>query len=189
MARERLKNQNINIVANVTDRMYDGKSLGYLLMHYSGDYDYELGSTYKNMPFVFIPRFVYPEKPVFTTALGNWYQLLAGGSMPTTFWGEAYINFSWLGIIFCSIILGLFMKGFDYLFIKRAHKPYWMFLYLFSAIYIMRLPMQVAVVWASFLLKAIILAFIFSWMHTFLTRVAQGSSLIHFAANSTKKTN
>lgn len=144
-------------------------------MHYSDDYDYELGSTYKNIPFVIIPRFIYPDKPVFTTALGNWYQLVAGGSTPTTFWGESYINFSWLGIIFCSYILGLFMKGFDYLFIRRAHKPYWMYLYIFSTIYIMRLPMQVAVIWVSFLLKAIVLAYMFTWIHEVLKKVTRSS--------------
>jgi len=163
-----------NLLGNLIDRVYDGKSLGYLLMHYSDDYNYELGSTYKNIPFVFIPRFIYTDKPVFSTALGNWYQLLAGGSMPTTFWGESYINFSWFGIILISYLLGLAMKAYDYIFIKRASKPYWVYLYLFSAIYILRLPMQVAVIWMSFLLKAIVLAFIFTCIHRFLINAVRG---------------
>lgn len=147
-------------------------------MHYSHDYDYELASTYKNIPFVFIPRFIYTNKPVFTTALGGWYQLVVGGSTPTTFWGESYINFSWFGIILVSYILGLAMKVYDYIFIKNASKPFWIYLYVFGAIHIMRLPMQVAVVWMNFLLKVIVLAFIFTWVHAFFTRVARGS--IHF---------
>lgn len=180
LARERLKTQDINIVANITDRFYDGKSLGYLLMHYSNDYDYELGRTYKNIPFSFIPRFIYPDKPIFTTALNEWYVLLAGGSMPITFWGESYINFSWFGIVIMSYLLGLAMKGYDYIFIKRAQKPYWAYLYIFSAVYIMRLPMQATVIWVSFLLKAIVLAFIFTGIHSGLTKVVSRST--RFAA-------
>ena len=171
----------------VVDRFYDGKNLGYLLMHYSHDYDYEFGSTYRNMPFVFIPRFIYPDKPVFTTALGNWYQLVAGGSTPTTFWGESYLNFSWLGIILVSYILGLTMKGYDYIFIKRVSKPYWIYLYVFSAIHIMRLPMEVATIWASFLVKTIVLAFILTQMHFFFTKAAQADRLGCFGANSRRE--
>lgn len=172
-ARERSLNTDAS--TRLIDRFYDGKNLGYLLMHYSDDYDYELGSTYKNIPFVFIPRFIHPHKPIFTTPLGNWYQLVAGGSTPTTFWGESYINFSWFGLILMSYFLGLVMKGYDYIFINRASKPYWMYLYIFSAIYIMRLPMEVAVIWVSFLLKAIVLAFIFTWIHGFFTKVGTSS--------------
>lgn len=161
------------VLVNVMDRFYDGRNLEHLLAHYSHDYDYELGSTYKNMPFVFVPRFIYPDKPVFTTALGNWYQLLAGTSTPTTFWGESYINFSWFGIVAMSYLLGLFMKGYDYIFIKRASKRYWVYLYVFSAIHIIRLPVEPAVVWASFLLKTIVLAFMFTQIHLFFTRLAQ----------------
>jgi len=169
-ARKQLEIKDTSIAANITDRFYDGKSLGYLLTHYSDDYDYELGMTYKNIPFVFIPRFLYLDKPIFTTALNNWYVLVAGGSMPTTFWGEAYINYSWFGIVLMSYILGLAMKGYDYIFIKRVHKPYWIYLYIFSAIHIVRLPVQVAVIWISFLIKVIILSFILTGLHWGLTK-------------------
>ena len=173
-ARKRINDQ--DVFANLIDRFYDGKNLGYLLMHYSNDYDYEFGAMYKNIPFVFIPRFIYIDKPVFTTALGNWYQLVAGGSTPITLWGESYINFSWFGIILISYLLGLAMKGYDYIFIKRASKPYWVYLYVFGAIHIMRLPMQGAVIWVSFLLKAIVLAFTFTGIHSILTK-AVGSPM------------
>jgi len=175
-AREHLKIKDTNIVANVTDRFYDGKSLGYLLMHYSNDYDYELGDTYKYIPFSFVPRFIYPDKPVFIIPLNKWYILFESASMPITFWGESYINFSWFGIVIVSYILGIAMKGYDYMFIKRADNPYWIYIYVFSAIYIMRLPMQAAVVWVSFLLKAIVLAFIFTGMHSALTEVVGGTT-------------
>ena len=161
-----LKQQKYNTIAGIMDRAYDGRSLNYLLMHYSDDYDYELGITYKNIPFVFIPRFIYPDKPVFTTPLDYWYKLIAGGSSPITFWGESYINFSWFGIIFMSYILGLGMKSYDSFFAKRISKPYWLYLYCFSLLFILRFPMQAAVVWVSDLLKTIVLAFFFTGLHT-----------------------
>jgi hypothetical protein len=167
-ASERLDNQ--DVFANLTDRFYDGKSFGYLLMHYPHDYDYELGATYTTIPFTLIPRFIYTDKPVFTMGLGKWYQLMGSSSMPTTFWGESFINFSWIGIILISYIVGLLLKGYDYLFIKRTSKPYWIYLYLFGAINIMRLPVEPAVIWISFLLKVIVLAFIFTWIHSGLTK-------------------
>jgi hypothetical protein len=170
-ARERLKDQNVNIVTNLTDRLYDGKNFGYLLMHYSNDYDYEFGATYKNILFAAIPRFIYPEKPVFTTPLGRWYQLVEGGSTPITFWGESYINFSWVGIIIVSYILGLGIKMYDYLFIRKSSKPYWVYLYIFGAIHMIRLPVQAGVIWVSFLLKVIVLAVIYTSIHIFLTRI------------------
>ncbi|MFX0139258.1 MAG: O-antigen polymerase, partial [Candidatus Hodarchaeota archaeon] len=170
MAEEELQFGDIDIIAAGADRFYDGKSLGYLLMHYSNDYNYELGNTYKNIPVFFIPRFIYPNKPVFTTALNEWYALLEGGSMPTTFWGEAYINFSWLGIVIMSYILGLGMKHYDYIFIKRSKKSYWVYLYVFSALHIIRLPMEVIVIWISFLFKIIIIAFVFTKIQSILTK-------------------
>lgn len=173
--KERLDIQNIDILTTTLDRIYDGKSLGYILTHYSNDYDYELGYTYLKIPFIFIPRFIYSDKPVFTTPLNNWYILLGGGSMPITFWGESYINFSWVGILIMSFLLGITMKGFDYLFIQRVHKPYWMYIYIFSSIHIIRLPMQAAVIWLSFLIKAILLAVILTGIHSVLTKTIRPS--------------
>jgi len=39
----------------------------------------------------------------------------------------------------------------------------------------MRLPMEVAVIWVSFLIKAIVLAFIFTGMDALFTKVARNS--------------
>ena len=152
----------------VMDRFYDGKNLNHLLTHYSRDYGYELGRRYKKLFFVFIPRPLFPDKPVFTTALGHWYQLVGSGSTPTTFWGESYINFSWFGIIVCSYLLGVFMKCYDSIFIRNAHKPYWCFLYVFSATTVLLLPMQVFVIWVSYLTKFVLIAFLLTQLHSML---------------------
>ena len=76
------------------------------------------------------------------------------------------------------------MKVYDYIFIKRSSKPYWVCLYIFAAIHIMRLPMEVAVIWISTLLKVIVLAFLFTKLHSVLTKALRGGRTEHLAGNS-----
>jgi len=157
-------------VYGIMDRFYDGKNLTHLLIHYSHDYNYEFGATYKNILYIFAPRLLYHNKPVFTTPLGKWYKLVGGGSTPITFWGESYINFSWFGIIVCSYLLGVFMKCYDYVFIRNAHKPYWCFIYVFGAITILQLPVEAFVIWVSYLTKFVMIAFILTYWYLILKK-------------------
>ncbi len=159
---------------NLMDRFYDGKFLGYLLMHYSNDHNFELGSTYKEIPAIFIPRFIWTSKPVISKFMNTWYSDLVGKSaVPITVWGEAYINFSWFGIILIPYLLGLIMKEYDYLFIKRASKQYWMFVYLFGAILLLFFPAEGVAAWLSWFLKGIILAFLLTEVHKVVTIVGR----------------
>lgn len=158
---------------HLADRFYDGKFLGYLLMNYSNDYDYELGGTYKEIPAVVIPRFIWTGKPLLSKSMNKWYSLVGSSAVPITVWGEAYINFSWFGIILIPYLLGLIMKGYDYLFIKRASKQYWVFVYLFSAILFLSFPAEGVVTWMSFFLRAIVFAFLLTEAHKFLTIVGR----------------
>ena len=50
--------------------------------------------------------------------LGQWYQLIGGGSQPTTYFGEAYINFGYLGIPPMGFVLGVILGLFENLFRK-----------------------------------------------------------------------
>ena len=158
---------------HLVDRFYDGKFVGYLLMNYSNDYAYELGGTYRTIPAIIIPRFIWTDKPALSVTMGKWYRLIGASAVPVTVWGEAYINFSWFGIILIPYFLGLIMKGYDYLFIERASKQYWVFVYLFSAILVLSFPAQGVVTWMSFFLKAIVLAFLFTEMERFFTIVGR----------------
>jgi len=158
---------------DLADRFYDGKFLGYLLMHYSNEYDYEFGGTYKEIPAIVIPRFIWTDKPVLSKFMNKWYRLIGASAVPITVWGEAYINFSWFGIILIPYLLGLIMKGYDYLFIKRASKQYWVFVYLFSAILFLSFPSEGVTAWMSFFLKAIVLAFLLTETHKFFTIVGR----------------
>jgi hypothetical protein len=67
------------------------------------------GNTMANLPAVFIPRLLWPEKPIITK-LGTDFNVLATGnegsaSSPGLF-AEAYWNFGWLGIPIIMVPLG-----------------------------------------------------------------------------------
>jgi hypothetical protein len=165
--------QEYNIITKTMERAYDGQSLNYLLMNYSSDYDYEMGNTFLNIPFVVIPRFIYPDKPTLVIPLNYWYNISKGGSSPITFWGESYINFSWFGIFIMSFLLGICMKGYDFLFLKMMSNQYWLCLYVFGAVFILlKLSMHAAVISLAMLIHVIVLAFIFSSLYKFFLKIA-----------------
>ena len=100
----------------------DGKiPADYLLQHYANDYDFELGQNYKGIFYLFVPRGLYPQKPVYTVKFTDYYKNQVG-MMPITFWGESYINFSWIGIVVLSFLLGLIS---DYVFGRFANEHLW----------------------------------------------------------------
>lgn len=167
-----MQQSELDITAKTVAR-YDGEALNYLLMHYAKDYDYEYGGkTLKKLLFVFIPRFLYPDKPGMTIALDDWYfQVVAGGSSPVTFLGESYINFSWCGIIVMPFLLGLMMKGYDSLFEKRISNLYWIGLYGYGAIYTMlKLPMHIFAIWVETFFHVIVIAFVLASLQKFLIK-------------------
>ncbi len=170
-SKENIMQQSEFDVTSRTVARYDGESLNYLLMHYSKDYEYEYGSyTLTKLLFVFIPRFLYPDKPGMTISLNDWYTI-AGGSSPVTFLGESYINFSWCGIIVMPFLLGLMMKGYDSLFEKRLSGFYWIGLYGYGAIYTMlKLPMHIFAIWVEQFFHVIVIAFILANLQKFLIK-------------------
>lgn len=66
----------------------------------------------------FVPRFLWPEKPVI--ALGVWYALEIGAAVEVNDWfnnsvnmtipGHLFLDFSWFGLVFGSFIVGLILK-------------------------------------------------------------------------------
>lgn len=81
-------------------------------------YAYDLGregETLKLIPYVLIPRLIYPEKPTLTT--GSDFNYLVTGnpysqSAPTVF-GEAYWNGGWVAVILVSSFMGMIYWGFE----------------------------------------------------------------------------
>jgi len=163
---------NNDLIAPTVDRLYEAKSLAYLLLNYTDDYELEYGENYKEIWTVIIPRTMWPDKPNLMTHFTDYYQLIAAGMIPLTFLGESYINFSWFGIIIMSYLLGLFMKGYDSIFMKNASNAVWIYFYLYGAIWTIRnIPLHTAVSGVSFLSKIVIFAFIFGNYHLFVSAI------------------
>ena len=116
-------------------RLYDGQFLGYLLKQYRSVYDWEYGKTYlERLPFLFLPYFIYIDRPIMQVPLNDWFKLVAGGSTPTTFLGEAFLNFGYLGIFIVAFLMGMVLHLYDKFFQRRQQDILMMAIFiLFSA--------------------------------------------------------
>jgi len=93
-----------------------------------------LGEDYVDIITMQIPRFIWNDKPYFHygTLFGHVSGMLASNNLLTsisvTYFGEAYLNFMWLG----SLIFIVFGFVFEYIYIKASGRddPKWMLLYL-----------------------------------------------------------
>ncbi|MCB0404518.1 MAG: hypothetical protein KDD51_07005 [Bdellovibrionales bacterium] len=71
------------------------------------------GESYANIPFMFIPRLLWPGKPAwnFWNKFGRQYGFLSSDDYTTSvgvgYLGEAYMNFGFLGLYSCAIFFGL----------------------------------------------------------------------------------
>jgi hypothetical protein len=94
-----------------------------------------------------MPYFINPDRPIMQLPLGHWYQqLIAGGSQPTTYLGEAYINFGYLGIPVMAFVLGVILGVFENLFHKLSEHAYFTaayLLFLVTFIYKVTAPLSV----------------------------------------------
>lgn len=104
------------------------------------------GFTLRYFSFVFIPRFIWPEKPIldggqwFAVEIGRSYYLPSGraaNSVNMTVPGEMYLNFGWSGLIAGCTLFGFFVsfiwnsvRGSD--LISWAFRFYLLFLGMFS---------------------------------------------------------
>ncbi len=142
-------------------RFWDGVSLSIVLSRFNDRYEYELGDTYFGLFYLFLPRFIFPDKPISQLALNDWFpEVIFHGSMPTTFIGESYINFGWVGIFLISLIVGYLIRYFDIFFIKRSQNIVWSALY-FSLVYsIVRMTVQPVRIWVSTLVYSIFFGFV-----------------------------
>jgi oligosaccharide repeat unit polymerase len=77
------------------------------------------GSSYLAIPFFWVPRAVWPDKP--NDGLGSWVKTTLfgvparGGGWPPGFVAESYVNFGYIGILFIPFLIGLGMRAlYDY---------------------------------------------------------------------------
>lgn len=97
-----------NALTSVMSRLFTGQvSSGYnYLLHFPESIDYLMGTSAPN------PRGLLPfEHFPLTTRLMSLANPAHGssgvvGSMPTMYWGEAYANFGWAGVLFVPWFVG-----------------------------------------------------------------------------------
>lgn len=84
-----------------------------VLFHYFPDRrDYVLGESWAMLAVWFVPRWFWPEKAkTFVWRDTNIVPELTGVSVPTTFLGLLYVNFSWVGIVLGMGFWGMFQRG------------------------------------------------------------------------------
>jgi len=159
----------LGFLDNFANRLYDGQHLGYLLKHYSEDYDWEYGATYyTRLPFLLLPYFIYPHRPIMSVPLDHWYKLVLGGSSPTTFLGEAYINFGYLGIPIMGFLIGMILAGYDAVFLRRQNDFFAVMVYLFFASQMPRMVSASLASWMGNLRNAILALIVFYLVRCFL---------------------
>ncbi len=69
------------------------------------------GSTFALAPYVFIPRFIYPEKPIMTSGLDFTYLIMRSKQTRSLtglgIYGEGYWNMGWLGVFITGVVAGV----------------------------------------------------------------------------------
>lgn len=161
-ARDRFEDSSDGTLLGYVDdfitRLYDGQHLGYLLKHYREVYDWEYGKTYyTRLPFLLLPYFVYSDRPISQVPIDNWFKLVSGGSSPTTFLGEAYINFGYVGIPIMAFLIGIILGAYDTVFYRRQTDIFVVAIYLFIGSSIPRMVSGNLVTWLGDLRNAVLL--------------------------------
>ena len=158
-ARDRLGFSNGMLMTDrFTQRLYDGQYFGYLLQHYREAYDWEYGATYsERLPYVMLPYFVNPNRPIMQVPLDRWFKLQRGGSNPATLIGEGYANFGYFGIPLVALVLAVVLAGYETVFRRLRENVFIDAVYLLHA---SMMPMMVSTSlahWLSFLRNALVM--------------------------------
>lgn len=117
----------------------DDKQLGLLRLSYvnvdafvMARYDAGLsGTTLRDAAAVFIPRVLWPDKPIITRLGGDLYFLVRGrdgSAMGVGHFAEAYWNFGWSGIVPFMAVLALILSVFTRVSMRVMAYRNWLFL-------------------------------------------------------------
>lgn len=88
----------------------------------------QLGGTYVVLPFMAIPRAIYPGKPIVATeqfsqaVFPDW--LADGTSIPTSMLGEFYMNFGVVGVMLGCAISGVLLRHLYERLLRRPRDPF-----------------------------------------------------------------
>lgn len=131
-------------------RLYDGVGFAWFIKYYDlNEHDLEYGITYLSILTIPIPRIIFPEKPIYTMPLNNYFPeyISQGSSMPTTLIGEAYVNFYYFGIPIIGILFGLILRLYEKFLLRMSQKHIlWTILYFVIFFSLLRLGVQPMVI-------------------------------------------
>lgn len=92
---------------SIAARPSDSRPVAAILRDVPALVSYLDGETYGDVFWIFVPRFLYPNKPVTIIPINKWFFGDEGGSSPTTLIGEGFLNFGWIGIFFALLLVGI----------------------------------------------------------------------------------
>jgi hypothetical protein len=123
-----------DFIHETISRLHDGVYTAYILQHYHSRFPWAYGETYySRIPKVLFPAFVLPELPAPQVHANKWFpHLIYRGSVPLTFFGEAYVNFGYIGILSVPLLWGGIFALWDHFWQTKQHRPYMFALYLLS---------------------------------------------------------
>lgn len=127
-AQEGIDEMQLSPIHKLFSRLGDIRSLGAIYKAVPENIDYGYGNTYYGIPLTFIPRIIWPSKPSYGESARIMRKAIPGdyASSPLTLVGEAYQNFSYLGVLLVFFIIGIIGKATDRTLIYWAFKnPWW----------------------------------------------------------------
>lgn len=125
-----LTEDNDFLIKQVMGRFYGIDSLTIIIRDTPNVMDYQLGATILPLLYAWIPRALWPDKPIISfskifgeTYLGQFFSG-TGTAASVTMLGEVYLNFHIAGMIVGSFLIGLILRAiYEYLIVKNLGAP------------------------------------------------------------------
>lgn len=147
-----------NWLTSAMGRLADVRSVAVIMEGVPSRVPYLMGETYLRILWILVPRMVYPDKPELILPLGYGLETSrAGTSSPTTVYGEAYLNFGWIGVMLVLPILGFLSRLYDEAFVLRKRSLIWTAVYVGTGVMVFRLPVQPVATWLVTFVKAFVM--------------------------------
>jgi oligosaccharide repeat unit polymerase len=118
----------VRVLDIATQRFSGIEALVFIIRDTPRVMNYQFGKTYLSVLVSWIPREVWPEKPilgfgqVFTPIYLGHVFAPGGTTYAPTIFGEAYVNFHVVGIILVAVLGGIFLRAFhEYLIVRNGN--------------------------------------------------------------------
>jgi hypothetical protein len=77
--------------------------------------DGDSGDSFELLKWAFVPRLIYPDKPIITPGVDYQMRLTGtdiGGSASPGYWADGFWNHGWYGVVIVSFVLSIFFAWF-----------------------------------------------------------------------------